>query len=62
MKDVNSSTAQGVSRSPPVTDQRLPYNEPKLTLFGDLATLTHAVGNTGNSDGGTQFGMMSSGV
>jgi hypothetical protein len=29
-----------------------PFETPKLTVYGDIATLTRAVGRTGSGDGG----------
>ncbi len=62
MKDMIASPTPGVCPLPSGTEQRLPYVEPQLTVFGDLGALTHAVGNSGRSDGGVNFGFMSSGV
>ncbi len=62
---MNDSISQSAPRAcplPSVAAQRLPYVEPKLTVFGNLANLTQAVGNTGRPDGGLTFGFMSSGV
>jgi hypothetical protein len=29
-----------------------PFEPPRLTVYGDIATLTRTVGRTGNNDGG----------
>lgn len=62
MKDGIPAPEQNPPHLSPNSEPRLPYVEPQLTVFGDLAALTKAVGSSGRSDGGTQFGMMSSGV
>ena len=62
MKDKIALPAQSSCGAPPGPDKRLPYIEPTVTVLGDLAAITHAVGNTGRSDGGVNFGFMSSGV
>jgi hypothetical protein len=62
MKDGISPQANDAAPLPAGTDQRLPYVEPKVIIFGKLGALTHAVGNNGRTDGGIQFGLKHSGV
>jgi hypothetical protein len=38
---------------PKQAPQRKPYRTPALQVYGDLARITNAVGNMGNSDGGS---------
>jgi hypothetical protein len=62
MKDEMTPPANSPESLPALPAQRLQYVEPKLICFGDLAALTHAVGNNGKMDGGVNFGFMSSGI
>jgi hypothetical protein len=62
MKDESCQPTEDAGSVPADTEPRAPYVAPQVIVYGDLAALTRAVGATGNSDGGTQFGMMSSGV
>ncbi len=62
MKDKIALPAPDVCQLPLGTEQRMPYVEPQVIVFGPLEALTHAVGNKGNPDGGITFGFKSSGV
>ena len=44
------------------SSRRLPYISPQLTPLGDIAVLTHNVGQTGNPDGSQVLGRRSSGL
>lgn len=35
----------------PKPDARMPYESPRLDVYGDLSRITAAVGNTGSMDG-----------
>ena len=50
MADEHASDVPG--GTPGVPQTKKPFEPPRLTVYGDITTLTRAVGRTGLSDGG----------
>ena len=50
MADEHTSSVSGTAQSDSPTKK--PFEPPRLTVYGDITTLTRTVGRTGLTDGG----------
>lgn len=52
MADDQTSNVPANTDGPAAAGARKPFEPPRLTVYGDIATLTRAVGRTGVTDNG----------